>query len=83
MTREQVADSVQGGPRWRVEEMDFEGLVQPTDDIAMLTYRVRSVRGDEHYRARISSGYVRRDGGWKMMFHQQTPLPDGEAGGSA
>jgi hypothetical protein len=83
MTREQVADTVQAGPRWRVQEMDFEGLVQPTDDIAMLTYRVRSSRGDEQYRARISSGYVRRNGDWKMMFHQQTPLTDEETGGSA
>jgi hypothetical protein len=83
MTREQVAESVQDGPRWRVQEMDFEGLVQPTDDIAMLTYRVSSSRGDEQYRARISSGYVRRNGDWKMMFHQQTPLPDEESGDTA
>jgi hypothetical protein len=24
----------------------------------------------------VSSGYVKRDGDWRMMFHQQTPLPD-------
>jgi len=27
----------------------------------------------------VSSGYVKRDSGWRMTFHQQTPLetPDG------
>jgi hypothetical protein len=28
----------------------------------------------ERYRALVSSGYVKRNGSWKMMFHQQTPL---------
>jgi hypothetical protein len=23
----------------------------------------------------VSSGYVKRQGSWKMAFHQQTPLP--------
>jgi hypothetical protein len=77
MTREQVAGTVKDGPRWRDVQMDFEGLVQPTDDIALLTYRVRARRGEEErYRALLSSGYVRRAGRWRMMFHQQTPLPE-------
>jgi hypothetical protein len=33
-------------------------------------------RGDESYRALVSSGYARRDDGWKMVFHQQTPLTE-------
>lgn len=55
--------------------MELDGVLQPADDIAILTYRARADRGeDERYRALVSSGYVRRGGEWKMAFHQQTPL---------
>jgi hypothetical protein len=61
--------------RWHDVHLDVEGFLQPTEDVALLTYRARAVRADEKpYAARVSSGYVKRDGGWKMMFHQQTPL---------
>jgi hypothetical protein len=41
----------------------------------LLTYRASAVRGNgEPYEARVSSGYVRRNGGWKLMFHAQMPL---------
>lgn len=75
-SRDQVAGSVEGGPRWRDPDIEVEGLLQPSPDVAILTYRATAVRGeDEPYHALVSSGYIRRDGGWKMMFHQQTPLP--------
>lgn len=74
-TADEVAGTVEGGPRWRDLEIDVEGLLQPTGDVALLTYRASARRGeDERYRALVGSGYVRRDGGWKLMFHQQTPL---------
>jgi hypothetical protein len=73
--RDEVAGTVEGTPRWRDIDIEVEGVLQPTDDVALLTYRARAVRGEnERYGALISSGYVRRDGAWKMMFHQQTPL---------
>lgn len=76
MPREQIAGSVGDGPRWRDLEIEPQGLVQPTGDVALLTYRARAVRGSEGetYRALVSSAYARRDGGWRMVFHQQTPL---------
>lgn len=75
-TREQIAGTVDDDERWRDLEIEVEGLLRPTEDVAMLTYRAEAARGnDDRYRALASSGYVRRDGGWKMMFHQQTPLP--------
>jgi hypothetical protein len=77
MTREQVAGTVEGGPRWRDVEIDVEGVLEPTSDTAFLTYRARARRGEsESYRAVVSSGYVRRDGAWKLMLHQQTPLAE-------
>lgn len=62
--------------RWHGLDIEVEGFLQPTDDVALLTYHATALRDeDEPYEARVSSGYVRRDGNWKMMFHQQTPLP--------
>ena len=74
-TREELAISVAEGPRWREVEMDVAGLHQPTDDLALLTYRARARRGEsEQYNALVSSAYVKRDGAWKLTFHTQTPL---------
>lgn len=74
-TREQIAGSVEDSERWRDLEIEPEGLLRPLDDLAILTYRAGARRGEgERYRALVSSGYARRDGEWKMVFHQQTPL---------
>lgn len=76
-TREEVARAVADGPRWSDLRMDVVGLLEPTPDVAVLTYRASARRGDDApYRALVTSGYVRRDDGWKLMFHQQTPLGD-------
>lgn len=75
--RESVAGTVESSGRWRNLALDVEGMLRPTDDVAILTYRAAATRGNhEHYRALVSSGYVRRNGEWKLMFHQQTPLDD-------
>lgn len=77
-SREKVAGSVEEGERWRDVEIEVEGFLRPQADVALLTYRARAVRGEgedeERYHARVSSGYVDRDGQWKMAFHHQTPL---------
>jgi hypothetical protein len=73
-SRDTIADRADAS-RWRELQMELEGFLQPTRDVALLTYLARVVRADRQpYTARVSSGYVKRDGGWKMMFHQQTPL---------
>jgi len=73
--REAVARTVETPQRWHDVELEPEGVVQPTAGVAILTYRASATRGkDEHYRALVSSGYVKRGDGWKLMFHQQTPL---------
>jgi len=80
-SRDKIAGPMHREPIWRDLTMDVAGLVQPTDDVAVLTYRVSVDRGrDGRYRALVSSGYVRRDGGWRMMFHHQTPLDGSHRG---
>lgn len=73
-TRDEIANMAGKGSRWHDVDIDVEGFLQPTDDVTILTYRVSAVRDNEPYSARVSSGYVKRDGDWRMMFHQQTPL---------
>jgi hypothetical protein len=43
--REPVAKSVKGD-RWRDLEMEVEGMLAPSEDIAFLTYRARALRGE-------------------------------------
>ncbi len=77
-SREEIAGQADAN-RWQDLDITVEGFLQPTDDVALLTYRASAARDKgEPYEVRVSSGYVRRNGGWKMMFHQQTPLHDGE-----
>ena len=43
-------------------------------DTAIVTYEAHAKRATgEPYAALVSSGYVKRNGEWKMTFHQQTP----------
>ncbi|RUY43779.1 hypothetical protein EN981_20515 [Mesorhizobium sp. M7A.F.Ca.CA.001.13.2.1] len=61
--------------RWRNLQMDLKGIIEPGSDIIMLTYEARATRENgEAYAALVSTGYVHRANGWKMMFHSQTPL---------
>jgi hypothetical protein len=41
----------------------------------LLSYEASAVRENgEPYKALVSTGYVKRSDGWKMMFHAQAPL---------
>ncbi len=75
MSKQDVAATVGDGPRWDKPKIDVKGCIQPTDDLAILTYAATSKKpGGKQYKALVSSGYVKRDGGWKLAFHQQMPL---------
>ena len=75
-TRDEIADMVGQDQRWRDLEFSLGRFLQPTDDIAILTYRASEVRSEPPYQARMTSGYVNRNGSRRMMFHQQTPLAE-------
>ena len=63
------------GRRWADVAFDDVLVTQPTQDTAVLTYRVTARWEHEHsaIQALASTVYVRRDGRWKVAFHQQTP----------
>jgi hypothetical protein len=61
--------------RWKDLETGGKDFLHPVEDLALLAYEARAVRGNgEPYHALINTGYVRRGDGWKMAFHSRTPL---------
>ena len=71
-----LAATAGDGNRWKKIEMEQKGFVEPTANVTILTYEARAVRANgEPYAALVSSGYVMRADGWKLMFHSHTPLP--------
>jgi hypothetical protein len=76
MSKEQIAGMIKEGQRWRDLHLMRKGFYQPTADVAILTYEMSATRDSgAPYRVNVSSAYVRRGDGWKMAFHQHTPLP--------
>jgi hypothetical protein len=74
MSNKEIAATVKDGARWQDLEIELKGLVTPSDDTAILSYEARAKRQNgEPYAALVSTGYAKRDGRWKMVFHQQTP----------
>ena len=67
------------GRRWAEVQFDDVRSLQLADDAALLTYRVAGRWEHEEAKslALASSVYVKRDGAWKLAFHQQTPLDAG------
>ena len=82
MSNKEIASSAGQGNRWKNLDIKFKGLIEPADDVAILSYEANATRSNgEAYAALVSTGYARRDDGWKMVFHQQTPL--GQESGTA
>jgi len=74
MTNADIAKTVEKG-RWKDVEIAPKGLLQPSHDTAIVAYECRARRKDGvPYHAVVSSGYVKRPDGWKLAFHQQTPM---------
>ena len=70
--RDAILQSMGGAP-WTSFQLEDPQVVQLGADGAVVVYGVRAVRGGAEYSALVSSAYARRDGGWRLGFHQQTP----------
>jgi hypothetical protein len=67
-----IVDSMSGRP-WSRHALEDMRVLQPTPDTGIVTYGVVAERDGQEYSALISTVYVRREQGWKLAFHQQTP----------
>mgnify|MGYP001174105350 CR=1 FL=1 len=73
--REDIAVTASVPGRWRDLQMNNRQLHRPFADVAILSYRADVIRADgEPYSVLIGSGYVRRTDGWKLTFHQHSPV---------
>ncbi|HEY9553537.1 MAG TPA: hypothetical protein VIR62_08060 [Allosphingosinicella sp.] len=73
--RERIAATAQMPNRWKGSRISDRNLLQPADDVAIISYRASVKRADDMaYDALISSAYVRRAEGWKLAFHQHSPI---------
>src|SRR5260221_13878611 len=74
MSRDDIAKQAQEG-RWSDVAMEPKGIAELDETSAVVTYECTAKRKDgEPYHAVVSTGYVKRPDGWKMAFHQQTPV---------
>ena len=72
--REKIAATATPSNRWRDLTMSNRQVLS-LGEFAIVSYKAEVTRADgEPYAALISSGYVRRDAGWKLVFHQHSPL---------
>lgn len=71
--RAKVVASMSGDP-WESFEISDERVLELTDSVAVLAYRVTATRHGQEYNALLSSTFVREDGAWRMAVHQQTPV---------
>ena len=75
MDRSAVLTTTQSSPPWQRYDIGNPRLVQLANDAVALVYLATAQRdGQEEYRANIASVYARRDGAWKLVLHQQSPI---------
>jgi hypothetical protein len=71
--RDAALESMSGTP-WEDSSLDELRVDNPTPDTGLVTYRAEARRGSLDYVALIASLYARRPDGWRLVFHQQTPI---------
>jgi Domain of unknown function (DUF4440) len=68
-------EAMDASPGWDEFSIEAERVLRLGSGTALLNYRFHGRRGESEYNAILSSAY-RKDGGegWKLVWHQQTPL---------
>jgi hypothetical protein len=76
LDRSAVLESLGGADRWRSIVFDEERLVEVNDDVVQLVYRAVAERSEDgsEYTALITTTYVKSNGSWRVLTHQQTPV---------
>ena len=74
LDKDQTVAAIEAAEPWTTFEFGDVNATRITRGVATLTYTVQADRGGDPYGATISSVYVERDGGWRLVLHQQTPV---------
>jgi hypothetical protein len=71
-----ILRGLEGAPRWVDLTMGDLTLAEAGDAVAALAYRAEARRAkDPPYRALCASTWIRGAAGWRILSHQQTPIP--------
>lgn len=62
------------GASWTTFELTDGRVLELTDDVGVVTYGARATADGGDYDALLASTYVRREGAWRLVVHQQTPV---------
>jgi hypothetical protein len=81
LDKEATVAAMDASPGWTGFWVDECCSLRLDSNAALITYRLQGRRGDFDYAAILSSVYVRNHDGWKLAFHQQTPIDAGVAAG--
>ncbi len=75
LSRAATLAAIEAAPPWESFQIEDAQVVELAADSGVVVYRVMARRaGDaQPYRAIVSRTFVRRDGTWKLAYHQQTP----------
>jgi hypothetical protein len=61
---------------WKRFELRDVREIRASADCCLVVYSAEALRaGEPTYRAEMTSVYVRRDGQWHLVLHQQSPRP--------
>jgi hypothetical protein len=75
LENEALAGTVTAEARWKDVSFSNETLYCPTPNVAVIAYEASARKGDgEPQTSSVTSGYVERDGKWKLAWHHHTPL---------
>jgi len=78
LDRSAVLESLGGANRWACIEFQDERLIEVEDDAFQLIYRAEAERSEDGstYTAFITTTYVKSNGSWRLVSHQQTPVDE-------
>lgn len=75
LDKEALVATVSEDDRWKDISFDRKQLFCPTSNVAVIAYEATARKGDgEPRHSSVSSGYVERDGRWKLAWHHHTPM---------
>jgi ketosteroid isomerase-like protein len=77
LSKEEVLSSIDDDNPWADFSLDDERVVRVGDGVAVVAYRAEAKReGADGYVALMTTTYARGDDGvWRVVLHQQTPVP--------
>lgn len=71
--RQRILESL-GAQPWKSFQIERPELISLSAEAAVLVYSVTAQREEvKPYRALVSSTYVREQGAWRLVVHQQSP----------